>query len=177
MILWFEFQRCTIMQSLQTCLNRKIVIKITNDNINVIGIYHNTSYRPREHYIILFYKQLTIKPLILLSFFHLNPTYWETLLLAFPMHNILYWGVQQEGKHFLFIYFYRTQALSSMDIRHRGAYSWFTNTWTQGEDSSLKTRVVTHPGTSDDGRCLISEHISDWTQLPSHTCRPPKNFF
>lgn len=99
MILWFKFQHCTIMQSLQTCLNRKIVIKITNDNIITLGIYHNT-YIDQESIIlgILFYKQLIIKPLILLSFFHLNPTEkipicTETLLLAFLMHNILYWGV------------------------------------------------------------------------------------
>jgi len=30
-----------------------------------------------------------------------------------------------------------------------------------GEDLSLKTHLVTHPGTSDVGQCLTAAHISD----------------
>jgi len=37
------------------------------------------------------------------------------------------------------------------------------------EDLSLKTRLmITHPGARDTGRCLTSEHISDWGQPPRH---------
>lgn len=43
------------------------------------------------------------------------------------------------------------------------------NTCMWGEDSSLKTWVVTHLGTSDANRCLTSEHVSDISQSPSHT--------
>jgi len=35
-----------------------------------------------------------------------------------------------------------------------------------GKDLSLKTRVVTHPGTSNIGWFLILEHVSDWGQSP-----------
>jgi len=34
---------------------------------------------------------------------------------------------------------------------------------------SLKTPVVTHPGTSDVSQCISSGHISDYGQPPSNT--------
>jgi len=40
---------------------------------------------------------------------------------------------------------------------------------------TLKTRVVTHPGTSDNCRWLTSEHVSDCGQPPHHT-RPQSIF-
>jgi len=50
------------------------------------------------------------------------------------------------------------------------------NTCICDEDLSLKTRVVTNPGSSHTNRRLTLEHISDWGQPPCPT-RPRFIYF
>jgi len=71
-------------------------------------------------------------------------------------HNVNYYYY-----YFLFIDFKHRKLWTLALCREGGGYGLLRNMCMWGENLSLKTQVITHPGTSDARRCLTSDHVSD----------------